>query len=89
MKRSIVCNICGHVGAKLCVHFHVLKSYEIIQPGFVAYHVSGNRIDDVMNVECNLGGYKDKPVSELVRDGWTFVCRSEKYKIGDEVKWYV
>ena len=57
----------------------------IIQTGFVAYHVNDSKIVDDVMVLNTLGGYANSPVSELSRDGWTFVCDSKKYQMGDRI----
>ena len=61
-----------------------LKSTDIIKPTYYAYHIGpGNKIDDVMTRIG--GGYTGKPVQQLIDDGWSFVCRSKKYKKGQTV----
>jgi len=64
-----------------------MKATVIIKPGFVAYHLSNGKIDKLMVLAKDCGGYKDQPCQMLVDDGWSFVCRTKKFNIGDKI-WY-
>jgi len=61
------------------------KPNDFIKKGFVAYHISGGKIDDKM-VLRTLNGYEGKRCQELVDDGWSFVCDTAKYKMGQKTK---
>ena len=62
-----------------------IKPTDIIQKGWVAYHMLGNKIDDLMVMNGDLGGYANTPAQQLVDDGWSFVCRTKRYKKGQKV----
>lgn len=62
-----------------------MKATDIIKAGCVAYHISGGKIDDKM-VLVPVGGYDGKPCQELIDDGWSFVCRTLEYKVGQKTR---
>lgn len=63
----------------------ILAPINIIKAGMVAYHLKGNKIDDSMRMTGDCGGYKDKQVAQLMRDGWTFVCSNNQFKKGGKI----
>ena len=62
-----------------------MKPANIIKSGCVAYHIFGGIIDDKM-VLVPIGGYKGKRCQELIDDGWSFVCRTPEYKVGQKTR---
>jgi hypothetical protein len=62
-----------------------MKPTDIIKQGCVAYHVSAGTIGDKMVLKT-LGGYKGRSCQILIDDGWSFVCRTPEYKVGQKTR---
>lgn len=61
-----------------------LKLSDPLKSSYYAYHITGGIVDDFMKVG---GGYlkpKVHTVENLIWDGWSFVCRTKKYKKGQK-----